>query len=505
MNPHTTTETPAARTRATLDLPYTHVDDIFTEGRWVPAITTERRDVTDPATAEVWGSVPQGSDEDLNRAVASARKAFDSGPWKRFSSAERGEHMTRMADEIEARTELIAATNSRENGTPISESRGAAGNAAGILRYFATLAPLLDEEEVRPFPAAADRESVLRRDPVGVCGLIAPWNFPINLMVIKLAPALLAGCTVVMKPASPTPLSFRHILDAAAAAGLPEGTVNLVTGSGQMGESLVRHPGVDKVAFTGSTPVGRRIAGAAGELLRPVTLELGGKSSAVVLEDADLDAMSGGLVRSCMRNTGQTCYISTRILAPRSRYSEVVEMVTQTIGSQPQGDPFDTSTVFGPSATSSQYKTVLEYIDSAHSQGARATTGGRAASLNSGLENGFFIEPTVFADVDPQMRIAKEEIFGPVISILQYDDVEHAVSIANNTQFGLGGIVYGADEAAALDVADRIDSGSVGINFFASNHSSPFGGRRDSGLGTEYGPEGLAAYVSYKSIHRTKR
>lgn len=504
MNP-TATGPSAAHRRASLDLPYTHVDDIFTEGAWVPAITAERRDVTDPATAEVWGSVPQSADEDLNRAVASARKAFDSGPWRRFSAAERAEHMLRMAEEIEARTELIAATNSRENGTPISESRGAAGNAAGILRYFTTLAPLLDEEEIRPFPAAADRESLLRRDPLGVCALIAPWNFPINLMVIKLAPALLAGCSTVMKPASPTPLSFRHIVDAAAAAGVPEGVVNLVTGSGQMGETLVRHPGVDKVAFTGSTPVGRRIAAAAGELLRPVTLELGGKSSAIVLEDADLQAMSSGLVRSCMRNTGQTCYISTRILAPRSRYSEVVDMVTQTIAAQPQGDPFDTSTVFGPSATASQYKTVLNYIDSAHSQGARVTTGGQAASLGDGLDNGYFIEPTVFADVGPEMRIAKEEIFGPVMSILPYEDVEEAVSIANNTQFGLGGIVYGADQTEALRVADRVDSGSVGINFFASNHSSPFGGRRDSGLGTEYGPEGLAAYLSYKSIHRTKR
>lgn len=504
MNPSTTAQSSAAAVRAGLHLPYTHVDDIFTEGAWVPASTGDRRDVTDPSTAEVWGSVPHCGAEDLNRAVASARRAFDSGSWPQISAAERAEHMLAMAEEIEARTELIAVTNSRENGTPISESRGAAGNAAGILRYFATLAPLLDEEEVRPAPASTDRESVLRRDPVGVCGLIAPWNFPINLMVIKLAPALLAGCSVVMKPASPTPLSFRHIVDAAAAAGIPAGVVNLVTGSGQMGEALVRHPGVDKVAFTGSTPVGRRIAGAAGELLRPVTLELGGKSSAVVLEDADLEAMSNGLVRACMRNTGQTCYISTRILAPASRYSEVVDMVTETIRSQPVGDPFDTTTVFGPSATSSQYRTVLEYLDAAHSQGARATTGGRPASLTNGLEDGFFVQPTVFDDVSPHMRIAQEEIFGPVISILKYDDVDEAVSLANNTQFGLGGIVYGADEEAALAVADRIDSGSVGINFFASNHASPFGGRRDSGLGTEYGPEGLAAYLSYKSIHRRR-
>lgn len=490
--------------RAGLELPYTHVEDIFAEGDWVPAYAAERAEVIDPATGDVWGSVPQAGQADLDRAVSSARSAFDNGPWRQMTAAQRADHLLAMADAIEARTELIAVTNTRENGTPITESRGAAGNAAGILRYFASLAPMLDEEEIRPFPHAADRESLLRRDPVGVCALIAPWNFPINLMVIKLAPALLAGCSVVMKPASPTPLSFRHIVDASVEAGIPAGVVNLVTGPGRMGEELVRHKQVDKVAFTGSTPVGRRIASAAGELLRPVTLELGGKSSAVVLEDADLGQMSQGLVRACMRNTGQTCYISTRILAPRSRYTEVVDMVTETIGSQQQGDPLDPSTVFGPAATASQYRTVLEYIESAHSQGARATTGGRPARLNHGLDKGFFIEPTVFVDVTPEMRVATEEIFGPVVTITAYDDVEEAVSMANSTEYGLGGIVYGQDTEAAVAVADRIDSGSVGINFFASNHSSPFGGRRNSGLGTEYGPEGLAAYLSYKSIHRRR-
>lgn len=495
---------PASPARGSLQLPYTHVDDIFTEGRWRSARGRRRREVTDPATGEVWGSVPQSDPEDLDRAVASARRAFDAGPWPRLSGQERAEHLLKMADAVEERAELIALTNTCENGTPISESRGAAGNAAGILRYFATLAPMLDEPDVRPFPLASGRESVVRRDPIGVCGLIAPWNFPINLMAIKLAPALLAGCSVVMKPASPTPLSFRHIVDAAAAAGVPEGVVNLVTGSGQLGDALVRHHGVDKIAFTGSTPVGRRIASAAGELLRPVTLELGGKSSAIVLDDADLGAMSRGLVRSCLRNTGQTCYISTRILAPRSRHAEVVDMVTETIASQQQGDPLDVATVFGPAGNRSQFDTVQEYLAVGTSEGAHATTGGGAARLGGHLESGFFVEPTVFTQVTPQMRIAREEIFGPVISVLEYDGVDQAVEWANSTDFGLGGIVYSADEEAALAVADRMDTGSVGINFFASNHSSPFGGRRDSGLGTEYGPEGLSAYLSYKSIHRAR-
>ncbi|MCQ9165418.1 aldehyde dehydrogenase family protein [Arthrobacter sp. STN4] len=492
---------PALAARAALTLPYTHVESMFIDGNWVAADGTGRNQVTDPATGQVWGSVPDGSDTDVDNAAGAARRAFDTGPWPRLAPEERAKYLLRIADEVERRADVLALTNTRENGSPIAESRGAAANAAGIFRYFATLAGYLGREDVRPFPSGVG-ESVVRRDPVGVCALIAPWNFPINLMVIKLAPALLAGCTVVMKPASPTPLSLRLIVDSVAAAGVPAGVVNMVTGSGRLGDAMVRHPLVDKVAFTGSTPVGRKIASAAGALLRPVTLELGGKSSAIVLPDADLDAMGGVLVRSCMRNTGQTCYISTRILAPASRYGEVVDMATATIAAGRQGDPLDPATVFGPAATPAQFKTVMEYVASGHAEGARATTGGRAAVLGGGLENGCFVEPTVFADVEPAMKISREEIFGPVLSILKYDGIEEAIALANNTGFGLGGLVFGADPTAALAVADRIDSGSVGINFFASNHSAPFGGRHDSGLGTEYGIEGLNAYLSYKSIHR---
>ncbi|MGN8131315.1 aldehyde dehydrogenase family protein [Paenarthrobacter sp. 22069] len=501
-----THDAPALATRSGLALPHTHVDTIYFDGAWQRSRGTGRNTVTDPATREIWGSVPDGTPEDVDAAVGSAHKAFD-GEWPRLAPSERAAYLLRIADEVEKRADELSLTNSRENGSPVAESSGAAANAAGILRYFATLAGYLEQEDVRPFPRGGG-ESVVRRDPLGVCALIAPWNFPINLVMIKLAPALLAGCTVVIKPASPTPLSIRVIIDAIAAAGVPAGVVNLVTGSGRLGDVLVKHPGVAKVAFTGSTPVGRKIAAACGELLRPVTLELGGKSSAIVLPDADLDAMSRVLVKSSMRNTGQTCYISTRILAPASRYDEVVDMVTATIAAGKQGDPLDPDTVFGPCATEAQYRTVMEYVESGLAEGARATTGGRAASLAGGLEDGYFIEPTVFADVTPDMRIAREEIFGPVITIFKYNDaggsVEEAVALANNTEFGLGGLVFGRDEDAALAVADRMDTGSVGLNFFASNHSAPFGGRHDSGLGTEYGIEGLNAYLSYKSIHRKR-
>ncbi len=481
--------------RARLSLPWTHVTDLYVDGAWRHSEGSPMP-VVDPATEEGWGSVPDAVPADVDAAMTAADHAFREGPWASLRPSQRAEHLLRMADEVEKRAEPMAWTITRENGTPVGESLGAAANAAGILRYFASLAGHLERDDVRPFPAGG-AETVVRRDPVGPCVLIAPWNFPINLVVIKLAPALLAGCTVVVKPAPSTPLSIRFIVEAAEAAGIPPGVVNLVTGGGEVGDRLVRHPLTRKVAFTGSTPVGRRIAAACGKLLRPVTLELGGKSSAIVLPDADLDQMSAVLVRSCMRNTGQTCYISTRILAPAERYDEVVAMVTATIAGSKQGDPFDEDTVFGPLATAVQRDVVLDFLESARAEGARATTGGRAAP-----GPGFFVEPTVLADVTPGMRVAREEIFGPVITVLRYEDVDEAIETANATGYGLGGIVFSGDPDAALQIAARMDTGSVGINFFASNHAAPFAGRHDSGLGVEYGLEGLGAYLSYKSIHR---
>lgn len=497
-------EAPAIdRSRVLGRLPYTHVDDHFIAGAWTESDDGARNPVTDPATDEQWGSVPAATSAELDRTVDAAREVLPE--WSGLRAAQRAEYLLRIADEVERRAEDLALTNTLENGTPITETRGAAANAAGIFRHFATLAHWIDDEDVREFPSGDGSYSVVRKDPIGVCALIAPWNFPINLVVVKLAPALLAGCSVVIKPASVTPLSIRFIIDAVVAAGVPAGVVNLLTGPGRFGDALVNHPGVDKVAFTGSTPVGRRIASACGELLRPVTLELGGKSSAIVLPDADLDAMARVLIRSCMRNTGQTCYISTRIIAPASRYDEIAEAVATTIRQARQGDPLDESTVFGPVASAAQFSTVMEYIDSAHTEGAHALTGGAAAELGGDLAAGQFIEPTVFAEVAPDMRIAAEEIFGPVISILRYDDssgAQDAIDLANNTEFGLGGIVFGADADRAQRVAEQVDSGSVGVNFFGSNHNAPFGGRHDSGLGVEYGVEGLSQYVSYQSIHR---
>jgi aldehyde dehydrogenase (NAD+) len=480
-------------------LPYRSVTSFRIGGAERDAADRPTSPVIDPATGVAWGSVPVASAADVDAAVAAARRALPG--WAATPPADRAAALVRMADAIERRAESLSLTNTLENGTPVSESSGAAGNAASILRVFASLVGHLEEPDVRPFPGGG-RETFVAHDPVGVCALIAPWNFPINLVVIKLAPALLAGCTVVIKPASPTPLSVRFLLDAAAEAGIPDGVVNLVTGNGATGDALVRHPGVDKVAFTGSTPVGRRIAAACGELLRPVTLELGGKSSAIVLPDADLEAMSEGLVRTCLRNTGQTCYISTRIIATPERYDEVVDMVAATIGAAAVGDPLDPATVFGPVATAAQRDSVVGHIRSGVHEGARAVLGG---DVPPPLPEGFFVAPTVFADVRPDHIIAQEEIFGPVITILPARDVDDAVDIANGTRFGLGGVVFGTDEDAAFRVARRVDTGSVGVNFFASNHYAPFGGRHDSGLGVEYGLEGLSAYLVPQSVHRRAR
>lgn len=500
ISPSATAGFEVAHEAAAGELPYRHVEDLFIDGEYRPATGAARSDVVDPATGAVWASVPVASDADVDRAVAAARGALPH--WRALPASERARRMLAMADAVERRAGALATTNSLENGSPVAETSKAAANAAGIIRYFASLAGHLEADDVRIAPLDAGLETSVHKDPIGVCALIAPWNFPINLVVIKLAPALVAGCTVVIKPASPTPLSLRFLVDAAVEAGIPPGVVNVVTGDGRVGDRLVRHAGIDKVAFTGSTPVGRRIAAACGELLRPVTLELGGKSAAIVLADADVARMSEVLIRSCMRNTGQTCYISTRLIVTPERYDEVVDMASATIAAARQGDPLDPATVFGPVATSSQRASVSGFIRAGVAEGARVVAGGDVAPA---FDRGWWVTPTVFADVAPDMTIAREEIFGPVLSIIPAATVDEAVAIANATEFGLGGIVFGADEERAFDVARRIDTGSIGVNMFASNHAAPFGGRHDSGLGVEYGVEGLSAYLTPQSVHRRRR
>jgi aldehyde dehydrogenase (NAD+) len=380
---------------------------------------------------------------------------------------------------------------------PISLSIGVNGyGPAAMLTYYAALVRDAASEETRP--GSFGSHTVVRREPVGVVAAITPWNYPQPLAAMKIAPALAAGCTVVLKPAPETALDAYVFADAAVDAGLPPGVLNVVPAGREAGAHLVAHPGVDKVAFTGSTAAGRAIGETCGRLLRPVTLELGGKSAAIVADDADLDVFAAGLAEVSLVNNGQTCHASTRILAPRSRYAEIVEAVTETVRGLRVGDPLDRATNIGPLVSAAQRERVLGYVDAGRAAGYRTTVGG-AVPADQPL--GWFVEPTVFVDVDNGSTIAQEEIFGPVLTITAYDTEDDAVQIANDSEYGLGGTIWTTDEVRGLELAGRIESGTVGVNHYALDLAAPFGGVKSSGLGRELGPEGLAPYFRSKSVY----
>ncbi|MFC4945776.1 aldehyde dehydrogenase family protein [Pseudonocardia sp. GCM10023141] len=473
-------------------------DDVYVDGRWVPSSSGARIDAIDPATEEVHARVPDGDAADVDRAVAAARRAFPD--WSGTPAAERAATLLRFADEFERRTESLSALLTRENGSTVTETGAAAAHASATLRYYAGLTDLL-EDEIRPFPRGPF-ESVVRRLPAGVAGLVTPWNYPLALVMTKLAPALMAGCATVVKPAPETSLHVRPLIEAAEAAGIPAGVINVVTGGGATGAALVEHGGVDKIAFTGSTRTGRAIGARCGELLRSVTLELGGKSAAVLLDDVDLELLARSVVRLSLRNSGQTCYNCTRVLVPASRYAEITDVIVDAVRAARVGEPTDPTTVFGPVVSQRQRERIEGYIELGTRQGARLLTGG---GRPAGLDRGWYVEPTVFGDVGPDMRIAREEIFGPVLSVLPYTDVDDAVRIANDSDYGLAGAVLGVDEERAEQVARRIETGNVGVNFYSSNYAAPFAGRKDSGVGVEFGPEGMFSYQVFQSVHRKAR
>ena len=470
-------------------------DDVYIGGRWRRSKSERRSPVFNPATGEIWANVPDGNTEDIDNAVAAARSAFPG--WAATPPEERAGMLRALADQIDARSDALSACITTENGTPISETRSAPGYGAAHLREVASLAHLLTEEDKRSNPLSSG-SSLVRRHPLGVAGLITPWNFPLGLIIVKLGPALLAGCTVVLKPAPETPMAARMLMEAIEATGFPPGVVNMVTGSTEAGSALVEHPGVDKISFTGSTDVGRMIGASCGRLLRPATLELGGKSPAIVLDDVDTSVLAANILKVSMRNTGQTCKACTRLLLPAHRHDELLELVADVVSSAPLGDPFNPATFFGPLVSERQRQRVLGYMEIGAAEGAKAVVGG---GLPAGLQRGFYVEPTVFRDVTPGMRIAQEEIFGPVLAVIPYSDVDEAVAIANDSPFGLAATVFGADLDRARSVADRLDTGNVGINHYGSNAAAPFSGHKASGLGTEFGPEGLSQYLTYTSIH----
>jgi aldehyde dehydrogenase (NAD+) len=339
----------------------------------------------------------------------------------------------------------------------------------------------------------------VRREPVGVVAAIVPWNYPQALAAFKLAPALAAGCTVVLKAAPETALDALVFAEAARECGMPPGVLNVVPGGVEAGKHLVSHPGVDKVSFTGSTVAGRIIAEVCGRLLRPVTLELGGKSAAIILDDADLDATLRGLRSVSFVNNGQTCYLGSRILAPRSRYAEVIDALVTLVDGFTVGDPLDGATDIGPVVTARQRDRVLGYIEAGNDSGARLVAGG---GIPKDQPRGWFVSPTVFADVDNSDRIAQEEIFGPVLAVIAYDDDADAIALANDSQFGLAGTVWSTDTDRATDVARAVKTGTIGVNGYQLDMGAPFGGVKASGLGRELGPEGLEEFFDLKSIYR---
>src|ERR1700754_3050123 len=465
-----------------MDLSY---DKLFIGGDWVTPSSSRTIEVFSASTEEPIGRVPEAVDADVDAAVAAARAAFeDPTGWATWEPSARADAIERFATALDARGTEMARRVSAQNGMPISiATMLEAAFPQVVLRYYAGL--------IRSAVLAETRDGLLggkvrvRRTPVGVVGGIAPWNYPVTLAAFKLGPALAMGCTIVLKPSPETVLDAQLLAEAVAEAGLPPGVINIVQGGRETGAYLVEHPGIDKVAFTGSTAAGRQIAETCGRLLRPVTLELGGKSAAIVLDDADLGSNLENLFAATLLNNGQTCYLGTRVLAPASRYEEVVDTLTGFASSLQVGDALDPATQIGPMASARQRDRVEGYIAKGRGEGARLTTGG---GRPAGLAKGWFVEPTVFADVDNSSTIAQEEIFGPILSVISYRDVDDAVRIANDSAFGLGGSVWAADPARGAEVAQRVQTGTIGVNAYTPDPVAPFGGVKDSGLGRELGP-----------------
>ncbi|MFI2302500.1 aldehyde dehydrogenase family protein [Actinacidiphila glaucinigra] len=458
-------------------------DGMYIDGDWRPAAGTGTIDVVNPADEQVFATVPAGTADDVDTAVRAARAAFRG--WAATPPAERAARIAALRDVLAARSEEIAETVTAELGAPLAFSRAVhAGLPIAVAGSYAELAA------THPFEERIGNSTVLH-EPVGVVGAITPWNYPLHQIVAKVAPALAAGCTVVLKPAEDTPLVAQLFAEAVHEAGLPAGVFSLVTGLGPVaGQALAAHEGVDLVSFTGSTAVGRQIAATAGAAVKRVALELGGKSANVILPGADLAKAVGVGVANVMSNTGQTCSAWTRMLVHRDVYEEAVDLAVTAAAKYVPGERI------GPVVNARQHERVLGYIAKGVEEGARLVAGGTDVPRT----RGYWVSPTVFADVTPRMAIAQEEIFGPVLSILAYEDEEDALRIANGTVYGLAGAVWAGDDAAAVAFARRMDTGQVDINGGRFNPLAPFGGYKQSGVGRELGPHGLAEYLQTKSL-----
>ncbi|MBB3082357.1 aldehyde dehydrogenase [Geodermatophilus sabuli] len=471
---------------------------LYIDGGW-----TDPSSATIPvhaaATEELIGSVPRATEHDVDDAVAAARRAFDAPDgWPTWEPAQRREALERFAAALEKRAEETARRVSLQNGMPIWLAQHFEGGfPALLLRFYGGMVADTPQEETRPGVLGPAGSRVIR-EPIGVVAAIVPWNVPQGITFLKLAPALAAGNTVVLKPAPETVLDAQLMAEAAIEAELPPGVLNVLPAGREVGGHLVAHRDVDKVSFTGSTSAGRTIAETCGRLLRPVTLELGGKSAAIVLDDADLSSTIESFFATTLLNNGQICWLSTRVLAPRGRYAEVVDVVSGLAGSLTIGDPLEASTQVGPLVSACQRDRVESYIAKGSAEGARLTVGGRRPP---GLDRGWYVQPTVFADVDNDHTIAREEVFGPVLSVIPYSDEDEAVRIANASDYGLAGSVWTTDPERGERVARRVRTGTVGINAYVNQPNAPFGGVKASGMGRKMGPEGLAGYQQVKTVY----
>jgi aldehyde dehydrogenase (NAD+) len=473
---------------------------LFINGEWEAAKGGATMESINPATEEVWANVAKADESDVERAVAAAKASWDSGVWRDKSKEERAEILRNIATVImDRQEELIAAEVQDGGGTMRKAAFADIPGAAATFEQFAK--SLLEQEEEVEFEEAAPVPSrnIVRREPIGVCAGITPWNFPAIMASWKMAPALAAGNSSVMKPASNTPTTTLMMAECCKQAGVPDGVMNAVSGpGGAVGEALASHPDVRKVAFTGSTEIGRRIMQLASGTMKNITLELGGKSPNIILEDADMDTAALGALYGTFFHSGQVCESGTRILVQESKYDELLEKMVEGAKRITVGDTMDMVTTLGPLVSKAQLDTVSNYVDIGKDEGAEVIMGGDRPDI----EKGYYYNPTIFGNVDNSMRIAQEEIFGPVVSVIRFKDEEEAIRIANDSMYGLGGAVWSQNEERALSIARRIETGTVWINdYHMINVRFPFGGYKQSGIGRELGPWGLGAYQEIKHIH----
>ncbi|XVV15438.1 aldehyde dehydrogenase [Actinoplanes sp. CA-131856] len=474
---------------------------LFIGGTWTEPTDPQPLAIASPHDQAVIGRAVQAQPADIDRAVAVAREAFDHGPWPRTAPADRIAVLRRYNELRASRGEDIAQIISAENGSALWFTRaGQGGLSRQATSYLQAAEQFGWEETLTPSDPNAPFASVVRRAPVGVVAAIIPWNSPFSAANAKIIPALLAGNTVILKVSPENSLSMNLLAELMVDAGLPEGVLSVLPADRQTSEHLVRHPGVDKIAFTGSTGAGKRIASLAGEQLKRVSLELGGKSAAIILPDADIEKAAQGLKFGSLLNNGEACIAQTRILAPRGRYDEVVTALKGMVESLGVGDPSADTTFIGPMVRPDQQQRVRDYIDLGVAEGARIVTGG--SQIPAGLEKGNYVTPTLFADVDNGMRIAQEEIFGPVLVVIAYEDEDDAVRIANESEYGLSGGIWSGDPDRAMAVARRLRTGTVTINGAPIGFDGPFGGFKNSGVGREYGAVGLSQYIEYQTVTR---